>query len=45
MICGSSNGVDEDVALLERQLARLGEGVVDDRAVENDLRAVAGGLA
>ena len=44
MICGSSNGVDEDIALFERQLARLGEGVVDNAAVENDLRAVAGGL-
>ena len=44
MICGSSNGVDEDIAVLERELARLGEGVVDDLAVEDDIRAVAGGL-
>ena len=33
-------GVDEDVAVLERQLARLGEGIVDDLAVKHDLGAV-----
>ena len=37
--------MDEDIALLERQLARLGIGVVEHVAVKHDRRAVAGGLA
>ena len=36
--------MDEDVALLERELARLGVGVVEHVAVEHDLGAVPGGL-
>ena len=36
--------VDEDIALLERQLARLGVGVVEHVAVQHDLRAMAFGL-
>ena len=37
-------GVDEDVAIFERQLAGAGKGVVDDLAVKHDLGAVAFGL-
>ena len=36
--------MDEHIALLERQLARLGVGVVEHVAVEHDLGAMAGGL-
>ena len=36
--------VDEDIALLERELARLGVGVVEHRAVKHDVRAMARGL-